>query len=63
MTYTGTYTAPFSACTCTRPADLHTGPTAEREQTYTDTYTTYTHHDLHAFPPPSIEGGSGRMAG
>lgn len=51
MTYTGTYTATFRPCTCTRPTDLHAAPVPERGRTYTDTYTTYTRPDLHAGPP------------
>ena len=51
MTYTGTYTHPLSACTYTHRRDLHARPTAEREHTYTPTYTTYTQPDLHARSP------------
>lgn len=57
MTYTGTYTAPFSACTYTTTADLHEPVPAERETTYTGTYTTYTQQDLHARPPLYRGGG------
>lgn len=51
MTYTGTYTHLFSACTYTHRRDLHARLIAERDQTYTGTYTTYTQHDLHARTP------------
>lgn len=51
MTYTGTYTGRFSACTCTTATDSHASPSGERGATYTHTYTTYTRTDLHVFPP------------
>lgn len=47
MTYTHPYTVTFRRAPHTRRSDLH----APVVRTYTHTYTTYTHPDLHARHP------------
>lgn len=59
MTFTAPFTRPFSARPFTRPFDLHAVPEFERQKTFTNTFTTFTQHPLHVFPPLYIEGETG----
>lgn len=51
MTYTHPYTVTSQRAPYTLPNDLHAHRSREQKTTYTKTYTTYTHTDLHVCPP------------